>query len=273
MQYNARMSELEPLGREIREVRTARGLTLKGLAERSGLSLRFLSDLEHGRGNISVGKLLRVARALEIKASTLVSSLDQPTALAGELARRHVALVGLRGAGKSTIGARIAEQMGARFVELDQEIEARAGLPLSQIFELHGETYYRRLERAALLDLLSSTSRPLVIATGGGLVTDAETWRLLQSRARTIWLSARPEDHLARVRAQGDLRPMRHRPAAMAELRDLLGRRSPLYSRAELTVDTSQLGVDGSVDAIMARLDRLEEAPPPGRPSRGSGRS
>ncbi len=273
MQYSASVSELEPLGSEIRRRRAAQGLTLRTLAERSGLSLRFLSDLEHGRGNISVGKLLRVARALEVKPSELVSTLDAMPEGVERSRPRHVALVGLRGAGKSTIGARLARALGARFVELDHAIETRAGLPLSQIFELHGETYYRRLERDVLTDLLQGGGRALVIATGGGLVTDPESWQLLQTHTHTIWLSARPEDHLGRVQAQGDLRPMRHRPAAMAELRALLGLRSPLYSRARLTVDTSELGVEGSLEAIMRSFEPKPAARPRGKPSRGSASS
>ncbi len=273
MHYSALVSELEPLGDAIRQRRGQRGLTLRGLAERSGLSLRFLSDLEHGRGNISVGKLLQVARALEVEPSQLVAALDSTAQSVAHPRPIHVALVGLRGAGKSTIGRRIADALGARFVELDHEIEARAGLPLSQIFELHGETYYRRLERSALIELLGASKRPLVIATGGGLVTDPESWSLLRAKARTVWLSARPEDHLERVRAQGDLRPMRQRPAAMAELRTLLGVRTPLYSRAELSIDTSELGVEGSVEAIRKRLDASPGAPPREKPSRGSARS
>lgn len=245
--YSAEVTvDLRPLGLEVRKARKRRNLTMKDLAEASGVSERFLSDLERGVGNISIARLADVARAIGFKLSDLVSALDeavQPASL--------VALIGLRGAGKSTIGAAVAGRLGLPFLELDREVESAAGLPLAQIFEIHGQAYYRRLEREVLSRALTAPAKGAVMAAGGGLVGDKHTWEILRRHARTVWLKARPEDHYARVMAQGDLRPMRNRPAAMAELRALLASREPRYGEADLTVDTSHLGVEESVERIV----------------------
>jgi XRE family aerobic/anaerobic benzoate catabolism transcriptional regulator len=246
-----RALDLRVLGETVRAERQRMGLSLRALADAAGLSERFVSDLERGHGNISIARLAQVADALGVGLAALVAPLD---ALRRPARRRIVALVGLRGAGKSTIGAALAERLSARFVELDQAIEARAALPLAQVFEIHGESYYRRLELGVLVELLERARGATVIATGGGLVGHDEAWRLLRREARTVWLRASPEDHYARVIAQGDLRPMKNRPSAMAELRALLAAREPRYGEAELVVDTSALGVAGSVAAIAAAL-------------------
>lgn len=241
--------ELVPLGESIRRARKTRQLTLRALADRSGLSLRFLSDLERGRGNISIARLVAVARALGTPLSELVSVLDVPPD--GPPPPR-LALIGLRGAGKSTIGKRAADALGLPFLELDARIEVAAGLPLQQIFEISGESYYRRLQRKALQRLLEETrDTGAVIATGGGIVMDEECWAALRREARTIWLRARPEDHYVRVEQQGDLRPMQNRPAAMAELRALLDARAALYAQADVVVDTSQLGLEGATARVI----------------------
>jgi XRE family aerobic/anaerobic benzoate catabolism transcriptional regulator len=245
------MESLVPLGDAVRRARQAEGLTLRDLAARSGLSQRFLSDLEHGKGNISIARLVEVGRALRVPISALVAPLDH----AGP--RRALALVGLRGAGKSTLGRAAAAALGRPFVELDERVEAAAGLPLSQIFEIHGEEYYRRLERRTLVDLLDH-AEGVVLATGGGIVTDPESWSLLRTRCRTVWLQAQPEDHYQRVMEQGDLRPMENRPSAMAELRALLAARAPLYAQADARVETSALGFQGA----LAALRQLGEATP-----------
>jgi XRE family aerobic/anaerobic benzoate catabolism transcriptional regulator len=143
--------------------------------------------------------------------------------------------------------------MGLKFVELDAAIEAAAGLRLAEIFELHGEGYYRRLERETLMTLLAEPNG-MVLATGGGLVTDRETYRLLKRRAVTVWLKARPEDHWNRVLLQGDQRPMAQHPHAMAELRALLAARQRLYADAEHVVDTSRMKVGEVVDALLREL-------------------
>jgi XRE family aerobic/anaerobic benzoate catabolism transcriptional regulator len=165
-----------------------------------------------------------------------------------------VALLGMRGAGKSTIGRRVAERLGLPFHELDHLIEEAAGLTLGEIFELHGEVYYRRLERETLAAYLARTQAG-VLATGGSLVQDRESFRLLKRRALTVWLRARPEDHWNRVVQQGDQRPMAENPHAMQELRALLAARERLYAEAEHAVDTSQVSVDEAVDQV-ARLPR-----------------
>ena len=244
------MDDLRPLGDAIRKARQEAGLTIKTLAGKSGLSARFLSDLEKGRGNISIGRLWAVGRALGRPLAELVAPLDALVPLERTSNRRPVALVGLRGAGKSTIGRRVSEKLGLSFVELDSRIEAAAGLPLAQLFEIHGDPYYRRLEREALGRFLQEQDGAAVLATGGGIVTDAESWALLRDRTLTVWLRAEPDDHYRRVMEQGDLRPMKNRPGAMAELRALLAARTPLYAQAQLVVETSILGLEGAVEAV-----------------------
>lgn len=247
MQYTAMGSELLALGAEVRRERQLAGLSLRALADKAGLSERFLSDLERGKGNISIARLLDVAHALDVPLTSLVQPLDR-SRLEGR--KKRIALVGLRGAGKSTVGSRLAERLGRRFLELDQEIEAEAGLPLAQIFEIHGDSYYRRVEREVLSRILESPRGGVVIAAGGGLPSHDESWSLLRRRSSTVWLKARPEEHYARVMAQGDLRPMKNRPHAMAELRALLAAREPHYGEAELVVDTSELGLEGAIERI-----------------------
>ena len=238
---------LSALARRIRKARTEAGWTLKDLAARSGLSQRFLVQLEGGRANISVRNLAALAAAF---GSTPAALLAEPAA---ERELPVVALLGLRGAGKTTIGKRLARRLHVPFVELDREIEQAAGLSLGEIFALHGEEYYRRLERAAL-DRLLNEARPLVVAAGGGVVTSKDTFAMLRRRALTLWLRARPEDHWNRVVRQGDRRPMAEHPQAMAELRRLLSAREPLYAEAAHTVDTSKLGIAGATKAIEKRV-------------------
>ena len=242
------MDSLQPLGDAIRKARNEAGLTIKVLAARSGLSPRFLSDLEKGRGNISIGRLWSVSRALDRPLAELVSALDAAVRQCPD--RRPLALVGLRGAGKSTIGRRVSERLRLPFVELDAQVEAAAGLPLSQLFEIHGESYYRRLEREALERFLATQQDGGLLATGGGIVTDPDSWATLRAKTVTVWLRAEPEDHYRRVMEQGDLRPMKNRPGAMAELRTLLSDRTPLYAQSQVVVETSVLGLDAAVEAV-----------------------
>jgi XRE family aerobic/anaerobic benzoate catabolism transcriptional regulator len=164
-----------------------------------------------------------------------------------------VALVGLRGAGKSTIGPRLAAAFDAPFVELDRRVEEAAGMDLQEIFNVHGEAGFHRFEAEALERVLAEGER-VVLAAGGSIVRSPECFRRLLSACRTVWLQARPEEHLQRVRDQGDLRPMRDRPRAMAELEALLASREPEYRRCELAVDTSRRSVDETVAAIIAGL-------------------
>src|SRR5262245_47418161 len=188
---------LGELGRRIRGQRERRGYSLRELARRAGISQRFLFAVEAGAGNISVRKLAGLARAL---GTTPAALLAEP---AGERGLPLIALLGLRGAGKTTIGRRLARRLHVPFVELDRRVEEAAGLTLAEVFALHGEQYYRRLERATLEQVLAE-GRPLVIATGGGIVAAPETYALLRRRALTVWLRAQPEDHWNRVVQQGD---------------------------------------------------------------------
>lgn len=245
------------LGRRVRDSRAERGYSLRELARRSGLSSRFLIDVEAGTGNISVKKLTGLAEAL---GTTPAALLAAPPGRSGV---PLVALLGLRGAGKSTIGRKLARRLRVPFVELDRRVEDSAGLTLSEIFAVHGEDYYRRLERAALEDLLAD-GRPRVVATGGGIVHSPETWALLKRRTLTLWLRARPEDHWSRVVQQGDRRPMADHPQAMVELRRILAVREPLYAQAAVTLDTAGRTVAAVAAAAASAVEssRAETAGP-----------
>ncbi len=237
---------LSTLSRRARRLRQQQGLTLRTLAGRSGLSLRFLMAVEAGQGNISVRRLAELAAALNTTAADLLAAEDDD-------APTVIALLGLRGSGKTTIGRRLARRLRLRFVELDRQVEAMAGLALGEIFSLHGEEYYRRLEREALTALLD-TRQSMVLAAGGGLVASAETYALLERRTRTVWLRATAGDCWDRVIRQGDRRPMDDHPQARKALADLVARRNPLYAQASLTIDTSGRSVGDTVDAVAASL-------------------
>lgn len=269
------------VGARVRALREAHAMSRRGLAETSGVSERFLAELERGVGNISVARLADVAVALKSTPSALLAGQGAGRAhpLQAEIdglldgrseaelsevrawlearfrpaAGPTVALLGVRGAGKSTVGMRLAEKLGVPFVELDAKIEEAAGLTLAEVFELHGEAYYRRLERETLARLLSASGGQ-VIATGGSLVNDRDTFRLLKRGATTVWLRARPEDHWNRVIQQGDQRPMADHPQAMQELRALLAAREQKYAEAELTVDTSRASAAQAVTEIDRHL-------------------
>lgn len=245
------MDLLHELGGKVRHARTRRALSLRALATKSGVSVRFLCELEAGRGNISVLKLVQVAGALGTTAGVLLGAAEAAGDGAGR--RRVIALLGLRGAGKSTVGGRLASRLKLPFFELDGLIEAQAGLSLSEIFAVHGEDWYRRLELEVLRRFLIERAEG-VLATGGGIVTHPEAFELLQEEATTVWLRAPPDDHWDRVVGQGDVRPMAENPGARAELRRLLDAREPLYGKALHQLDTSQLGVKGTVDALVKTL-------------------
>jgi XRE family aerobic/anaerobic benzoate catabolism transcriptional regulator len=258
---------LSALGRRVRETRERRGLTRKVLAEQADVSERYLGQLELGEGNASIVLLRRVAAALNV---TLVDLLDgDPKNAEGErlvrrlldrvpaaqlehvVARltrefgrdeaarnRRIALVGLRGAGKSTLGALLARQRDVAFVELNREIERETRLPAGEVFSLYGPAGYRRFERRALERVLADRDAA-VISAGGGIVAEEETYDLLLNGCFTVWLRATPEEHMNRVLAQGDLRPMAGKQEAMDDLRRILATRETLYGKADAVVDTS----------------------------------
>jgi XRE family transcriptional regulator, aerobic/anaerobic benzoate catabolism transcriptional regulator len=221
-------------------------MSRRELSGRSGVSERFLAELEGGRGNISLARFADVCGALAASPAEILAGTEEAARPAA------VALLGVRGAGKSTIGAALADRLGAPFVELDQAIEQAAGLTLGEIFELHGEAHYRRLERDALEGALDGS--PVVLATGGSIVSDGDSYSFLQSRARTVWLRARAEDHWERVIRQGDRRPMAENPHAFAQLRQLMADREPLYARAHHIIDTSGRAVGEVVDLAVDAL-------------------
>lgn len=221
---------LSRLGERVRAWRAEHGTTRKALALASGVSERYLAQLEAGEGNISVLLLRKVARAMGVPVEMLVR--EEPDGA------KPVALLGLRGAGKSTLGAKLAAALAVPFVELDREVEKEAGVALGQVFDMLGQDAYRRFERRALERVLAQHPRA-VIATGGSLVTYPATYRLLLERCTCIWLKASPEEHMARVISQGDMRPFKGRSAALDEIRQLLADRDRLYARADHAIDTS----------------------------------
>jgi len=257
---------LAALGRHVREARERRGMARRAVSRSAGVSERYLAQLEGGEGNASVLLLRNVARALDVAMSELVdpreASVEQrlirrflealpPHRLEdvlfrlmrdfGEDAaarRRRVALVGLRGAGKSTLGGALAATLRCPFVELDREIEAEAGLSLSEVFLLYGQAGYRRIERRCLERTIGAHAE-MVMSVGGGIVSEPETYDLLLRQCYTVWVRASPDEHMARVVAQGDLRPMQGNAEAMADLRRILDAREPLYRKADATIDTT----------------------------------
>ena len=238
---------LEAVGARVRQLRAGRGWSRRELAGRAKLSERFLAQVESGAGNPSLRTLAQIAQALEISPASLLATPPRSAI---------VAMLGLRGAGKSTVGRALAERRGVPFVELDARIEEASGLSLGEIFELHGEEYYRRREREAL-DLLLAGGGRVVLGTGGGIVTHAENFETLKRRATTIWLRATPEEHWERVVAQGDHRPMANDPLARTHLKELLVRRENLYRTADHIIETS----GATVEEIVDHLERLLAGP------------
>ena len=277
---------LRKLGERVREARARRGMTRKILAHDSGVSERYLAQLEAGQGNASVLLLRQIGAALGIPLNDLLREDENQTVeltliqqflqrlpkqrlarIRAQLLRdfgsppadRHqrIALIGLRGAGKSTLGAVLARKLDAPFVELDQEIERDAGISLSEIFLLYGQQGYRRYERRCLDRVIESHPR-CVIATGGSIVSEPATFDLLLSTCFTVWLKADPEEHMSRVVAQGDMRPMAGNTQAMEDLRRILDGRGMLYGQADATVDTAGQTVDQSLRALKKAV-RLKE--------------
>lgn len=257
---------LAGIGRRVREARERQGMARKALSEQSGVSERYLAHMEAGEANVSVLLLRNVARALDVPLTELIDSQEAsvehrlirrflgylperqleevvfrlmrdfgPEAAAR---KRRVALVGLRGAGKTTLGSALADELRLPFVELDREIERDAGISLSEVFSLYGQLGYRRIERRCLERTIAS-DKPLVLAVGGGIVSEPETYNLLLANCFTVWIKAPPAEHMARVVAQGDFRPMQGNAEAMEDLKRILDAREPLYRKADVTLDTA----------------------------------
>jgi XRE family aerobic/anaerobic benzoate catabolism transcriptional regulator len=236
---------LSLLGDRVRAWRSEHGMTRKRLSAASGVSERYLAQLEAGEGNITVLLLRKVARAMGVPVESLVREEKEP--------QKCIALLGLRGAGKSTLGEKVAQSLGIPFVELDREVEKEAGAALGEVFAMYGQDAYRRFERRALERVLGEHERA-VIATGGSLVTDPGTYKLVLERCTCVWLKASPEEHMARVIAQGDMRPFKGRSAALDEIKKLLEDRNRLYSRAGATVDTSGKTLKQSLNELRQAL-------------------
>lgn len=238
---------LSLLGSALRGAQESSGMSLAQLARESGLSRRHVTEALAGRANLSVLKLLHLSKALSIGLPEL---LDIPHSRPST----RVALVGLRGAGKSTIGRALGMALEAPFVELDELIEQSAGLTLSEIFDLHGEASYRRLESEALETHLASAALS-VLATGGSIVTHPSNFNRLLESTHVVWLRAHPNDHWNRVVNQGDTRPMKDHPGALDDIKSILAERTSLYARAHLTIDTSIMSVDAVVSQILESVD------------------
>jgi XRE family transcriptional regulator, aerobic/anaerobic benzoate catabolism transcriptional regulator len=268
---------LAELGERVRKMRALRGMSRKVLSQASGLSQRYIAQLESGEGNVSIILLRRVSNAMGAKLEDLIPSIgstpdwpiireslrgaskEQIAQIKRILADKRgatwasssprVALIGLRGAGKSTLGRIVAERLGWTFVELNRKIEEESGLKIAEILALYGQEGYRRLEQTALRRL-TEQSGPMVLATGGGIVSEPLTFDLVLSSFYTIWLKAKPEEHMRRVRAQGDLRPMGDDRSAMRDLRAILISREPLYARAHAVVDTAGINVEAAAKRL-----------------------
>ncbi len=281
---------LAALGERVRGLRARRGLTRKTLAAAAEVSERHLANLEYGTGNASILILLQVANSLQCSLSELIgdvttsnpewlmireqlSEADEATLRrvrisisdmlgSGKAAssKQIVALVGLRGAGKTTLGQRLADDLGYPFVELSRDIEKLAGCSVNEIQALYGMNAYRRYERRAL-DALLQAQQPVVIGTPGGMVSDAATFNLLMSSCTTVWLKAEPEDHMQRVIAQGDMRPMATSKEAMDDLRQILKGRAAFYSKSDITINTSAQGLEPTFALLSAQVRQLLALP------------
>ena len=265
---------LMALGRRVREIRDRRGMTRKLVARQADVSERHLAHLEAGEGNISIVLLRHISHALDVSLIELLAPEAEDTVEKRlirrflerlpqnrleevvfrlmrdfghdeALRRKRIALIGLRGAGKSTLGSRLAKEMGVPFIELVREIEHETGMPVGELFALYGQTGYRRIEQRTLERVIRDYSRG-VITVGGGVVSQPEAYDMLLSNCLTVWVKAQPEEHMARVMSQGDLRPMAGNDEAMEDLKRILEARQALYAKADTVVDTSGETVEDS---------------------------
>ncbi len=280
---------LVALGERVRTLRSRKGMTRKAVAVAAEVSERHLANLEYGTGNASILVLLQVAQALNCSLAELIGDVSTSSPewlLIRELLQQRneadlrrarlaileslgagggvdkqgrqsrVALIGLRGAGKSTLGRRLAEDLGFPFIELSREIEQFAGCGISEIHNLYGANAYRRYERRALEEAIQIYPE-VVIATPGGLVADSANFNLLLTHCTTVWLQADPADHMGRVAAQGDMRPMAASNEAMEDLKRILEGRAAFYSKADLAFDTSAQGLEDSVERLRREVRPL----------------
>tara|TARA_R110000787_G_scaffold18113_3_gene55909 strand:- start:1406 stop:2290 length:885 start_codon:yes stop_codon:yes gene_type:complete len=265
------------LAARVAEVRKARGMPRRVLSELSGVSPRYLAQLEAGEGNISILLLQRVAAALDLKVDALLAEevpLDHDVQRVATLFRQaplevqrqvrsvlapqnpnvmragRICLIGLRGAGKSTLGKLVGEALNIPFVELNKDIETEADMPLAEVMALYGQDGYREMEAEAL-ERISARHGRVVLAVAGGIVAEAATYARLLERFHTVWIKTSPPEHMQRVRAQGDVRPMQGNPAAMTQLNELLKVRTPLYNKAEAQVNTSNRAVRSSLNDLL----------------------
>lgn len=278
---------LESLGRKVRAQRAGRGMTRKMLAADSAVSERYLAQLEQGKGNISIGLLQRVAAALRTDIAELLQTGNEITAeqvLINELVQgldsddqqralqllyqnfsasqdcKRIALVGMRGAGKTSLGGRLAEHLEVPFVQLVTEIEQLAGMPVAEILSLSGQDGYRRLEEKALFDVLAREDK-CVIETGGSIVSESSLFNVLLTTCRVIWIKALPEEHMQRVIDQGDMRPIENNDHAMADLRRILAAREPFYAQAHAVIDTEGSSVEESFRQLTLAMNDLQSLP------------
>lgn len=269
---------LRRVGERVRHIRERKGIPRRVLSELSGVSPRYLAQLESGEGNISIGLLERVAMALDHRIEWLVGTDDPWSSDALKVAELYrtadrntrqtvmdvladggtatnrasrVCLVGLRGAGKTTLGRLAGDKLDAPFVELNREIEDHAGMPVGEVIAFYGHEGYRRLESDAL-DRVVATYDRAILAVAGGIVSEPATYSKLLARFHAVWLKASPVEHMERVRAQGDERPMAGNPEAMDQLRSILTSREVLYDRAQATIDTSGATVQESLAALVS---------------------
>lgn len=274
------LSLIQLVGTQVRAARTGVGFSRRELAERSGVSMRYLAQLEGGEGNISIGLLQQVATALELPIEALITETTSQTAelrhvtalyQKADVATRaralqvldptcerkskaeRICLIGLRGAGKSTLGALLASDLGVPFLELNTEVEARIGVPVREIIALYGEDGYRQIE-AETLNKIIATHERLVLAVAGGIVSSPQTFDNVLTDFHTIWIKAQPSEHMDRVRAQGDLRPMAGNPQAMEQLRQILKTRERHYAKASYQLDTSGQNIQTSRAELNALL-------------------
>lgn len=247
---------LVALGQRVRLLRARRGMTRRIMATQSGVSERYISAVETGTGNGSILLLRGLAKALNVDLRAILEDGTEPVAPPPARTpdhRNRIALIGLRGAGKSTLGRMLADRLQVPFLELDREIEAEAGLGLGEIMELHGQPGFRRLERTVLGRLIASHPN-MVIAAGGGIVAEAATFERLIGTCLTVWVKASPEEHMQRVIEQGDLRPMRDNRRSMADLRAILASREALYARADIEIETTGRDAEASLAALLTAI-------------------